>query len=213
MGGQPPLHFSPGAPPPAFTSSHLLCFRQSSLPENKYDVVETLAVVALGEGGAVAASVVLPCEALPMAVADAAGAVAAHTAAGASEEAAALVEDEERPVSKYADDLPMLDNGVISAALSLLREGPTPRHCARHSSPRAARQLAALAREQEQKRSACRRRTRYGRSPMLRSALAAPPPDHPPPRCPSCAALCGGSSDFVAAGATCACACCGGRAR
>ena len=87
---------------------------QASLPENKYDVAEALAVVAVvGDGsGAVAATVPFPHPDLPMGVADAAQAVATHTAAGAADEAAAFVEDEARPESKHAADLPWLESGI-----------------------------------------------------------------------------------------------------
>jgi hypothetical protein len=50
---------------------------QASLPENKFDVVQVLAVAVVVGGGAPPATVPLT-DALPMAIADAANAVATH---------------------------------------------------------------------------------------------------------------------------------------
>jgi len=81
---------------------------QASLPQNKYDVEEELTVTAVPE----MIELDLADESLPIVVSDAAKAVASHQAAGDAEEVVNMVEEEDRPVSKYADGLVQLDNGV-----------------------------------------------------------------------------------------------------
>jgi ubiquitin carboxyl-terminal hydrolase 5/13 len=83
---------------------------QSSLPENKFDVVEEFAIVVVSDEGQ--KSLPFPNQDLPMVISDIAQAVASHMAAGDAEEVATSVQDEEVPVSKYAEDLPWLQNGV-----------------------------------------------------------------------------------------------------
>eukprot|EP00621_Florenciella_sp_RCC1693_P016503 CAMPEP_0182531890 /NCGR_PEP_ID=MMETSP1323-20130603/10212_1 /TAXON_ID=236787 /ORGANISM="Florenciella parvula, Strain RCC1693" /LENGTH=833 /DNA_ID=CAMNT_0024741539 /DNA_START=51 /DNA_END=2548 /DNA_ORIENTATION=- len=84
---------------------------QATLPENRYDEVVSLELVAVDPSGSTSA-IPFPHDDVPMMVASAAEAVVAHQAAGDAEAVNTLVEDEERPVSKYAEGLVQLDNGV-----------------------------------------------------------------------------------------------------
>lgn len=81
---------------------------QATLPQNKYDIVEEMELVALPG----MQPLPFPSDAVPMVIAEAAQATASHQAAGDADEIANMVAEEERPVSKYAESLPMLDNGV-----------------------------------------------------------------------------------------------------
>jgi len=97
------------APEPS-TMNDLL---QASLPENKFQVVEALSVVVVGDDDAVAGTVPFPNEQLPMAISDCAQAVATHMAAGDAEEVATSVADEEEVhESRHFSELLWQQNGV-----------------------------------------------------------------------------------------------------
>jgi ubiquitin carboxyl-terminal hydrolase 5/13 len=83
---------------------------QMSIPEDKYDVVEELELVVLPDLYPRCA-VPFPHGDIPLVIADSATAVVGHTGARDTDAVAAMVMDEEVLVSKYADELPMLENG------------------------------------------------------------------------------------------------------
>mmetsp|Transcript_41240 Transcript_41240/g.53208 ORF Transcript_41240/g.53208 Transcript_41240/m.53208 type:complete len:840 (+) Transcript_41240:19-2538(+) len=85
---------------------------QSSLPENKYDITEELAIVVVSEAAVDRKSLPYPNDQLPMVISDIAQAVASHLAAGDAEEVATSIMDEDVKESKYANELPWLQNGV-----------------------------------------------------------------------------------------------------
>eukprot|EP00616_Rhizochromulina_sp_CCMP1243_P005857 CAMPEP_0118975056 /NCGR_PEP_ID=MMETSP1173-20130426/14328_1 /TAXON_ID=1034831 /ORGANISM="Rhizochromulina marina cf, Strain CCMP1243" /LENGTH=845 /DNA_ID=CAMNT_0006924877 /DNA_START=18 /DNA_END=2555 /DNA_ORIENTATION=- len=82
---------------------------QATLPQNKYDIVEEMELVALPSMH----TMPFPSDAVPMVIAQAAEATATHQAAGDADEIANMVADEERPVSKYAEGLEQLHNGAL----------------------------------------------------------------------------------------------------
>lgn len=88
---------------------------QASLPENKYDIIDDLRLVLLPDLYPQCA-MPFPHDDVPMVIADAAAAVVAHTGARDVEAVNTNVMDEVAPVSKYADALPVLDNGKKNIA-------------------------------------------------------------------------------------------------
>lgn len=80
------------------------------LDSQKYDIIKEYALVVLKDGGRV--TLPWPNAAVPEFVGRAVQAVIDHQGASLQAEAQAWVDDEKRPVSKYAEGLEQLDNGV-----------------------------------------------------------------------------------------------------